>query len=153
MQIINEELILPDIIASNNFEALDFMSENLFKLGYVKETFIDAVKEREKNFPTGLFVSDKISVAIPHADRGHVNKIGISFGRLENPVKFALMGSPEKSTNVNIIVMLAIDDPNAHMQYLAKIVDIFSDETLLTQLTECHTSKEIFNSLSFLNAD
>ena len=43
------------------------MAEKLEKLGYVKDTFAEAIKIREAKFPTALPV-EPYPVAIPHAD-------------------------------------------------------------------------------------
>lgn len=43
-------------------------SDILMERGYVKESFLDAILEREKKYPTGLEMP-KIVIAIPHTYR------------------------------------------------------------------------------------
>ena len=54
----NKDLIFFDVEADSNLDALDQVAHKLFDLGYVKESYIEAVKEREKVFATGLPVED-----------------------------------------------------------------------------------------------
>lgn len=104
----DESLIFTDIDVNSREELLRTMATNLFRKGLVKESFIDAVIEREKTFATGL-PTNGISVAIPHTDSEHVNKKAISVAILKEPVKFGVMGEIGAETPVQIVFMLAID--------------------------------------------
>lgn len=68
-------------------EVLKQMASALQEEGYVKETFSDAIIQREISFPTGLPMGG-INVAIPHTDPEHVNKAGFCLGILDKPVTF-----------------------------------------------------------------
>jgi PTS system galactitol-specific IIA component len=46
----------------------------LVNLGYAKESYPQALIERERQYPTGLALSDNLNVAIPHADIDHAIK-------------------------------------------------------------------------------
>jgi len=49
-------LVYPKFHADNREEALRKLVDFTFTKGYVKETYLDAVLEREKVFPTGLII-------------------------------------------------------------------------------------------------
>ena len=68
-------------------EILQNIGKRLSKRGYVKESFGNALIEREKKYPTGL-KTYPYAVAIPHTDLGHVNIPCISFVRLKKGVDF-----------------------------------------------------------------
>ena len=77
LEYLQEDLIVTDISAKNSFEVIEQLGRFLLKKGYIKESFINAVIEREKVFPTGI-KSNTLNVAIPHADRACF-KAGISY--------------------------------------------------------------------------
>lgn len=146
---IDEKLIVVDSKAKTDKEVLDELSELLFKEGYVKESFKKAVKDREKDFPTGLAIEDGFGIAIPHADREHVNKIGMACATLNKPVKFRHMGGTEEDiVDVSLVCMLAIDDSQKHMETLAKLMELFSDHEKLEKIKSCETKAEVRNLLS-----
>jgi len=70
---LDESLILTDLEVTDKEELLKMMGTNLMEKGLVKESFIKAIIEREKNYATGL-PTKSVSVAIPHTDPEHVNK-------------------------------------------------------------------------------
>lgn len=58
------------------------MTDKLLELGYVKDTFRDAIKTREANYPTALPV-EPYPVAIPHSDPENIIKPFIACTRLK----------------------------------------------------------------------
>lgn len=146
---IDEKLIVVDSIAKTDLEVLDELSELLFKEGYVKESFRKAVKDREKLYPTGLAIEDDFGIAMPHADKEHVNKIGIACATLKNPVIFRHMGGTKNDVvEVSLVCMLAIDDSQKHMETLAKLMELFSDHEKLEKIKLCKAKEEVINLLS-----
>jgi len=103
--------------------------------GFVKESYLPAILEREKQFPTGL-PTEGVGVAIPHADTEHVIKPGISIATLNEPVKFNVMGSLNEQVEVSIIFMLALTDPNMQLELLQNLVQVLQNKELLHSLTK-----------------
>ena len=52
---------------SSKEEALTYLSDKLIEKGIVKESYKEAILNREKVFPTGLQF-EKYGIAIPHTD-------------------------------------------------------------------------------------
>ena len=76
-----------------------------------------------------------LAIALPHTSVDHVNKAAISIATLKNPVKFEVMGGEVgENCEVKLVFMLAVDDPNAHLEKLQKIVQIFQDSNFLKDL-------------------
>lgn len=128
---IDESLIL----LKENVESREAIIRNLgnllFEQGYVKDSYTQAVIDREKEFPTGL-PARKAGVAIPHTDTIHVIKPAIAIATLENPVPFNMMGSPTTEIQVEIMIMLAVHDAKLVIPTLRKIIFILeNDEALL----------------------
>ena len=56
---IYKDLIQLDMEAADTDDFFDKMAAKLEELGFVKSSFVDAIKTREKNFPTALAVDVK----------------------------------------------------------------------------------------------
>ena len=81
------QLIFTDLEAKTYEDVMDQVGEAFIQEGYCKETYKEALKEREAEYPTGLDI-DGIGVAIPHTDVSHVNRQGTAIAVLKNPVTF-----------------------------------------------------------------
>ncbi|MCI8566203.1 MAG: PTS sugar transporter subunit IIA [Lachnospiraceae bacterium] len=140
--LISPELVLMDIEAENDQEAIDILAKHLYAQGIVKESYIDAVKEREKVFSTGLGF-EEMGIAIPHTDSIHVNRQAIAIGVLKKPVSFCHMGMPEVPVETEMMFMMAIEKPDSQVEFLSKMMDIFQTEGRLPALKACETKEEI----------
>lgn len=130
---VDEKLILRHLHATSDQDALEQMATMFLKERIVKESYIPAVKNREKEYSTGLQCED-MGVAIPHTDAEHVNVQAIGIGILDEPVIFAQMGTPEIKVEVSIIFMLAIKEPHKQMEFLQALMGVFSEQGKLPKL-------------------
>ena len=139
---ISPELILMNIEAKTDQEAIEILAKHLYEKGIVKESYIDAVKEREKVFSTGLNF-EEMGIAIPHTDSIHVNRQAIAVGILKEPVKFCHMGMPEEPVKCEMMFMMAIEKPESQVDFLGRMMDIFQSEGYLRGLKACATPEEL----------
>ena len=130
---LDKSVIVPDLEAESWEDVMKSLGQKLIDEGYTKESYIDALLTREKDFPTGLDI-DGLGVAIPHTDVSHVNKAGIAIGVLKKPVTFIQMGSDDEEIGVKLVFMLAVTDPNAHIDELQRIIEIIQDKDVLEKL-------------------
>lgn len=130
---LDKSVIVPDLEAETWEDVMKNLGQKLIDAGYTKDSYIDALIAREKDFPTGLDI-DGLGVAIPHTDVSHVNKAGIAIGVLKEPVTFIQMGTDDEEVRVKLIFMLAVTDPNAHIDELQKIIEIIQDKKVLEKL-------------------
>lgn len=112
------------------------MADLMHEVGVVKDTYADAIAEREKGFPTALAVGE-VNVAIPHCDTEHVNTDAVCVGILKNPVAWHRMDDAAATTDVSLVFMLALSEPHAHLQMIQKVIGIIQDQDLAKQLTTC----------------
>jgi PTS system galactitol-specific IIA component len=140
--VIETENILVSAHASNSEEIIRQLGSLLFENGFVKDTYIQAVLDREKIYPTGLQIPS-LGFAIPHTDIEHVNKPAVAIATLEKPVSFRAMDNPEAEIPVNIVMMLAISDPKSVVNVLRKVISILEDEPALLILLKATTKEEI----------
>ena len=73
-------------------EALSYLADKLSSKGIVKESYKQAIIDREHVFPTGLQF-EAYGIAIPHTDVEHVNKEQIALMTLKEAVSFYQMGT------------------------------------------------------------
>ena len=106
-------------------EAIQAAGELLHQLGYVDETYIDAMQEREKLITTYM----GMGVAIPHGTvqaKGTVKKTGIVFLQYPEGVDFG----DEKAQLVFGIAGIGEE----HLDLLAKICEVLEDEEVLEKM-------------------
>lgn len=106
-------------------EAIQAAGELMCKLGYVDETYVDAMQEREKLVTTYM----GMGIAIPHGTtqaKGTVKKTGIVFFQYPEGVPFG----DEKAYLVFGIAGIG----DEHLDLLAKICEVLEDETVLEEM-------------------
>ncbi|WP_252315822.1 PTS sugar transporter subunit IIA [Sinobaca sp. H24] len=129
----DESVILLEVIGETKEAVLEEMGRNLIQKGLVKDSFVDALIAREKEFATGLPTAG-VAVAIPHTDVEHVNTKTISVGVLKKPVAFGIMGEEEETVGVELVFMLAMDETHSQLTLLQKLMEIFQNEETLKYL-------------------
>ena len=88
-------------------ELFETMFKTMFQAGVVKSDYLEGIKEREEEYPTGLLIND-IGFAIPHTDSSKVNYSQICFASLNQPVEFLNMGDKNEKIKVELVFMLAM---------------------------------------------
>ena len=138
----SEDLVLMEVDAKDKFDLLRQAAKCLQKHGYVKESYADAVIEREKVFATGL-PTVMGGVAIPHNDVEHVNTPAVCIARLKNPVDFVIMGDDTETVSVDCIFMLAMKEAHAQLTLLQNLMGILQDADALKLVKQGMSAKEI----------
>ena len=146
IEIVKEELIFVQKSFKENSDVIKFLSEELRKRSFVKESFCDAVLEREKKYPTGLYLG-KINVAIPHADIKYVNKPGMAVATLQKPISFRKMDDPTLSIPVHIVFLLALVDPNEYLKFLSNLTRSFNDESFISLIYSLNDTERFVESI------
>ncbi|WHA09104.1 PTS sugar transporter subunit IIA [Enterococcus montenegrensis] len=139
---LHEELVFRDLDVKDADDALGYLAEQLFEKGYVKEKYIVAIKEREKEYPTGL-PSTQPAVAIPHANYELVEKTTLAIATLKEPIEFHNMEENAATLPVQIIIMMAIGEPHGQVEMLQKIVGLIQDEPLRQEMVNARNDQEL----------
>lgn len=139
---IDEKIILVNESVKDKEEVIRKLGSLLLKNGFVKDTYTQAVYDRELVYPTGL-KARVTGVAVPHTDTLHVNKPAVAIATLKDPVIFNGMGAPETEVSVDIVLMLAIHDPKQVVNVLRKVIFVIEDDDALKRLQAAQTKKEI----------
>lgn len=143
---LNEELVFRNVQAKTDSEVLAFLASEMYKKNYVKEEYIQAIQEREKEYPTGL-PSTPPGIAIPHASYEMVNKTTLAIATLKDRVLFHNMENNNEQLPIQIVIMMAIGEPHGQVEMLQKIVGIIQDEPLRQEMIRAGNDTELLELL------
>ena len=129
--------------AETSTEVISQLGKLLMGAGLVKDSFIEAAITREITYPTGLRLEGNLHVAIPHTDIIHVNKSGVAMATLTKPVVFQNMEDASESVSVNLVFLLALDQPHAQIEMLQEIAEILQDQVTLQRLIEAKDYQDV----------
>lgn len=139
---IHEDLILVNEDIESKEQIIKKLGGMLYKQGFVKDTYTQAVLDREIVYPTGL-KARITGVAVPHTDTEHVIKPAVAVATLNSPVIFHGMGAPDTEIPIYVIMMLAIHDPKFVVDTLRKVILIIEKDEALKKILDAKSSVEI----------
>lgn len=137
----NEEIAFFNYSCNSKEEAIEKLAHEFLIKGLVKDTFFQAVIDREKDYPTGLSING-IGIAIPHTDGVHIIRPQVGFMSLKKPVIFKDMVDDRHEIEINAIFMLGLLKSEQQIQMLQKLVELFQDEVLLKKVIESKSIDE-----------
>ena len=141
------EAVILGMDAENADEVIRNIGGKLLYAGYVRETFTNAVLKREKTIPTGLPLSGIHNVAIPHTDVEHVIKPGIGLATLVRPVVFQNMVSPEEAIDVQLVFVLALEQPKSQIEMLQEVAQVLQRPDVVNALMEAKNLYQVREAL------
>ena len=112
---LDKKLIHLQAEAGHANDIFDQLGTCFINEGYSRSDYVEALKQREAQFPTGLDING-FGVAIPHTDAGYVLHETEGIMTLKHPVTFIQMGSDDTQVEVKVVFMLAIEDPKNHIK-------------------------------------
>lgn len=145
---IEPEAIVLDVAATDSKDVINVLASRLEKLGYVRPSYAAAVLAREAAMPTGLPLGLEANVAVPHTDPHHVIKPGIAFASLARPVDFANMENPDEAVPVGLVFMLALNDKDAQIDMLQRILETIQDPHAIEALRSAKTPDDVLRQLA-----
>lgn len=137
------DAILLNVEAKTNEEVIRLLADRLLALGYVKDSYADAVVKREQTMPTGLPLEREENVAVPHTDPEHVLKAAIAMATLKTPVNFANMEDPDEAVAVGTVFLLAINDKDKQIETLQSIMGAIQSPEILDGLKQAQTIDDL----------
>lgn len=100
----------------NYDEVLEHIHEKHYTNGIVKETYLNALREREADYPTGILL-DGYAVAIPHCDSQHAISPAIYIIRLPEAIEVNQADGDGK-LEVKLVINLVVTQPSDQLQLL-----------------------------------
>ncbi|MDO4474009.1 MAG: PTS sugar transporter subunit IIA [Eubacteriales bacterium] len=132
-----------DVEAADYKEVLRKIGSILQEKGYVKDTYTDALMEREEKSPTGLPIIPR-SIAIPHTDPCHVIKPCVIIFQLKNTVKFKEMANPENYVDAAYVFGLVFTDGRKQLPLLSSVITLAQDEDDMEKLMNAVDKESIY---------
>ncbi len=146
------ELLQPSCVLlnrdyENSEEIIRAIGNELFKAGFVKDTFAQAAIDREKQLPTGLPLAGGFNAAIPHTEIEHVLKPALGLVTLAKEVNFQNMVSPTETVPVRLVFVLALEQPKAQIEMLQEIAAVLQNPDLVKRLLSATTFEDAIKEL------
>ncbi|UOQ44226.1 PTS sugar transporter subunit IIA [Halobacillus salinarum] len=139
-------IVNPKLRVKDSKEAIERLGGQMLDAGYVKDSYINAVLQREEVLPTGLKTGET-NVAIPHTDVTHVNRSALCMATLFEPITFRLMEDPEQKIEVFLVFLLAVSEPEEQTQLLKNLISIFQNKELLSEMINTDNEKTLKQNL------
>jgi PTS system galactitol-specific IIA component len=139
-------VVLRDVDAANTDDVFQAINSALHERGWVADTFLDALRRREEEFPTGIDFGG-FSVALPHADPEHVREPGIVVATMRAPVTFQAMDDPSQALDCRLAVMPILTDAKNQVPFLAAITGSLQDRSFYQSLLDSGSDTEVADRL------
>ena len=119
-------------------EAIRLGAKPLLAQGIIEEAYIDAMIQNVLD--NGNYIILLPQVAMPHArPEAGSNGIGMTFLHLDQPVLFP------GDEPVKVLFTLSSDSPDGHLELIANLGEVLSDEKLYQKLFEVETEQALLD--------
>lgn len=138
----HSQLMFPRLVAADRDELLQTLGGAVTAAGLAEPSYVEALQQRERDFPTGLGISG--GVAIPHTSADHVTGNTIAVASLADPVTFGEMGGDESSAvPVSTVFMLVFADAANHVPLLSHMIGQLQDAEFVASVRAAGDAEEI----------
>lgn len=140
----------PLLLIQKNYQSKRELFEAVFQIAFdqnwVREDFLQRVQAREDEFPTGIQL-ENLGVAIPHTDPECVLKEFVAVITLNSPILFQQMDDPTKTTPVEIIFVLGLNQPHTQLKMLQTLMRLMQDTEKMASILKIRSTNELFLSI------
>lgn len=147
--LLSTERILPELKATERWEAITEMVDCLVSRGAVAEEHrgqvLEVLRQREETMSTGI----GFGIAIPHASSEWVSEVVAAFGRSKKGIEFDSLDNEP----VHFIVLFVVprDQFQTHLRTLAAIAKFLNDRVVREELAaaaEAESIMQVFHNHS-----
>ncbi|WP_235032847.1 PTS sugar transporter subunit IIA [Enterococcus sp. CSURQ0835] len=136
----------PLIFVQADFKTSEELFEQLYheakSLGWVTDDFLERIKVREANFPTGLQLVN-LGAAIPHTDAECVLNEFVAVITNGNKIPFKRMDDSNQIVESDVEFVLGLNQPHAQLAMLQSLMGVLQNESLLSELLLASTPQEV----------
>lgn len=137
--LMNQEMIRFASKASDWEEAIDLVAAPVLEAGKITPAYVEAVKENVRT--NGAYIVLRDEFALPHARPSEaVQEMAMSILILKTPV-----GVGDEALPVKVMVFLAATDSQSHLDALAGLVNIISEDDVFEKLKNSQTTGEVMS--------
>ena len=148
LDFLKQEAICVQVDSGSSEDIIRLLGGKLYALGFVKDGFIEATLAREASMPTGLPLGGEFNAALPHVDIEYVNQSALALATLTQPVDFMNMVDDQEAVPVQLVIMLALDQPKSQIAMLQEVSRILQKPDIVSQLVAAENSAEVISILS-----
>jgi mannitol/fructose-specific phosphotransferase system IIA component (Ntr-type) len=148
--ILNLETIVPDLRATNRWEAIDQLIQNLVSTNKIRpenrEAIIAVVKKRESSMSTGI----GFGIGIPHASTDLITEVVGALGRSPAGIEFdALDNQP-----VNLVMLFLVPQGQfqKHLHTLANIAKLLHIKEFRQELEQAPDASAMYEIIKKYSA-
>lgn len=134
-------VVLAHLDVADSEDVLRSLTGRLLDAGAVTVDFPEALRTRERTYPTGL--PTPVPTAIPHADPEHVLTPGLALATLARPVPFGEMGTRDGTVDVRLVAMPLLTDAREHLEALQRLMGLLSDEAAVQDLLDATDDQQL----------
>lgn len=149
-QLFDSNLIFFENVSTQQ-ELFNSVGNKLLQRGLVKQAYVEAIFEREKNFPTGLDLSvlgdDVPNIAIPHTEVEYCNEEQIIVVKLNEKITFRNMIAPDKELDVKFAFFILNNQKTEQTGILSNLMGFFTKDNNIKILNSLNTNKDIYQFL------
>lgn len=124
----NPRFFLKNFYLNNEFEMIEYLTNEVINLGYAKPSFYKEVIHREKMSSTAF----GNLVAVPHSMKQNSNKSFISIVINEKPMKWG-----NHFVNIIVLIGISINDRPAFREVFDILIEILSEPHNVQKLIRC----------------
>ncbi|MBI5685993.1 MAG: PTS sugar transporter subunit IIA [Verrucomicrobia bacterium] len=139
--ILNPECVITEMRASDRWQAIDELLDQLVKAGRIKAAdlpaILQAVKKRETTMSTGI----GFGIGIPHATTDLISDVIGCFGRSKTGINFDALD--EQPVNLIVLFLVPQGQFQKHLHTLANIAKFLHDRPLREKLLTAANAEEI----------
>lgn len=135
---------IENIDCKNQEEFFNKVNEELKRLDYVESSFLDAIKDREKKFPTGL-QTNKYCIALNHVDSCHVKVNALFIYKLKNKILYKKMDNPAEEFPVSYVFVLLIKDHDLQVKAISELCKLFTNDEFMDSLNKFSSKQDLLN--------
>ncbi|MBP1042239.1 PTS sugar transporter subunit IIA [Vagococcus sp. BWB3-3] len=146
IEFLNQKLVFLNKSYSNSDALFEDIGGEIFAKGFGTGQFVEKLKEREGNFPTGLNLGN-YGVAIPHTDPEYITEQFISVATLNEPVSFKSMDNINVEVPVKLVFILGLTKAENQLLVLQKLMQVIQDEALVKGLMKEKNINDLLRTL------
>ncbi len=121
--ILSEAQIITDLRATNRWEAIDELINNLVEIGRInpehRDAITAAVRKRESSMSTGI----GLGIGIPHASTDLIHEVAAAFGRSKQRINFDALDG--QSVSLVFLFLVPQGQYQKHLHTMTEITKLF----------------------------
>lgn len=152
IEFLNQQLVFLNKSYASSDALFDDIGGQISARGFGTGQFVEKLKEREGNFPTGLNLGN-YGVAIPHTDPEYITEQFISVATLNEPVSFKSMDNIEVEVPVRLVFILGLTKADNQLLVLQTLMQVIQDEQLVKEIMQEKSIKDVLSALEKIQVE